>query len=215
MNIQYYGDFCFKITTKPGGRATEEIIIVTDPPPKESGLRAPQGKAHILLKTHAEENDRPLEAEAIFDCPGEYDVKGVTFFGLPSFRDETKGETRGQNTLFVVQSEEISLCHIGALGHELSSSTIEKIGHVDILFVPIGNHDTLAISNIDELIRKIEPSIVIPMHYKIPGFATNIEDRTPFCKEIGNCPESVETKLTVKKKDLEGKNMEVVLLERA
>lgn len=216
MNIQYYGDFCFKITTKPGGRATDDVVVVIDPCEKDSGLRAPQGQIDLTLKTHTGEKDRDIATDmALFDCPGEYDVKGISLFGFPSFRDEETGVLRGKNTIFVLQSEDIALCHLGALGHELSANILEKIGHVDILFVPVGNSDTLAIKHIDELIRKIEPALVIPMHYKFPGFETASEDEKEFCKQVGNCPETAIPKLVLKKKDLEGKNMEVVLLERA
>lgn len=216
MNIQYYGDYCFKITTKPGGRATDDVVIVVDPCEKDSGLRAPQGQVDLVLKTHVSEKDRDITAEAsLFDCPGEYDVRGIPLFGFPSFRDEEKGAIRGRNTLFVFQSEDITLCHLGALGHELPLATIEKLGHIDILFVPVGNKDTLAIKLIDELVRKIEPALVVPMHYKFPGFETESEDEQAFCKEVGNCPEAAIPKLVLKKKDLEGKNMEVVILERA
>lgn len=214
MNIHYYGDFCFKITTKPGGRATEDIVVVIDPPEKESGFRAPQGEIDILLKTHEDEKDRDVSAHIALDCPGEYDVKGLAVSGFPSFRDAEKGAARGRNTIFVFQSEDITVCHLGALGHELPASTIEKLGHVDILCIPVGNRDTLPIALLDELIRKIEPAIVIPMHYKVPGFSTDIEDMDAFCKEAGNCPESAVQKLTVKKKDLEGKSMEIVTLDR-
>lgn len=215
MNIQYYGDFCFKITTKPGGRATDDIVVVIDPCEKDSGLRAPQGQIDLTLKTHTSEKDREIAVETtVFDCPGEYDVKGITLFGFPSFRDEESGTLRGKNTIFVLQSEDITLCHLGALGHELPAHILEKIGHIDILCVPVGNKDTLAIKHIDGLVRKIEPGIVIPMHYRFPGFETESEDEKTFCREIGNCPEIALPKLALKKKDLEGKNMEVVILER-
>jgi hypothetical protein len=216
MNIQYYGDFCFKITTKPGGRATDDVVVVIDPCEKDSGLRAPQGQIDLTVKTHEGEKDRDIATDmALFDCPGEYDVRGITLFGFPSFRDEALGELRGKNTIFALQSEDITLCHLGALGHELSANILEKIGHVDILFVPVGNSDTLAIKHIDELVRKIEPALVIPMHYKFPGFETESGDEKEFCKQVGNCPETAIPKLVLKKKDLEGKSMEVVLLERA
>lgn len=216
MNIHYYGDYCFKITTKPAGRATDDVVVVIDPCEKDTGLRAPQGQIDLILKTHTGEKDRDIpEASALFDCPGEYDVRGMAVFGFPSFRDEETGAIRGKNTLFLLHSEDITLCHLGALGHELPATTIEKLGHIDILFVPVGNRDTLAIKHLDELIRKLEPALVIPMHYKLPGFETGSEDEKEFCKTVGNCPETTLPKLTLKKKDLDGKSMEVVILDRA
>lgn len=216
MNIQYYGDFCFKITTKPNGRATEDIVIVTDVPEKATGLRAPQGEAQIVVLSH---QDREIPELALikgdplaFVTPGEYSAKGVTLVGLPTFRDAELGAIRGRNTVFLIESEEMRLCFLGALGHELEPGTLEKIGDVDILFVPVAGTDTLPFEKIDELIRKIEPKVVIPMHYKLPGMKTEWPDAKKFCDAVGNCPDETLAKYNIKKKDLEGKAMEVVLL---
>jgi hypothetical protein len=219
MIIQYYGDYCFKITTKPGGRATEDIAIWTDPYDKSVGLRAVQGQADIVLLSHTDGVDAELSGlkgeSVVLDAPGEYAAKGVNILGLPSFRDVENGASRGQNTMFVFQVESMSLCFLGALGHELAPAQIEKMDHVDILFVPIGNHDTLATKQIDDLIRKVEPALVVPMHYQMPGMKLSVGDEKAFCNEIGNCPSEKQGKLNIKKKDLEGKSMEIVFLERA
>lgn len=211
MNIQYYGDFCFKVTTKPGGRATEDVTFVFDPCSKESGFRAPQGQIDLTFFSH--------DAEAVssglsFDCPGEYDAKGIAITGISSFRDQEKGALRGMNTVFVLESEGITLAHIGSLGASLSSDAFDQLGTVDVLFVPVGDTDTLSVKETAELIRKMEPKIVIPMHYRIGEALTNLKDSEPFCQEIGNCPEASISKFTFKKKDIEEKSMEVVLFDR-
>lgn len=219
MNIQYYGDYCFKITTKPFGRATEDIVIWTDPCDKSMGLRAPQGQADVLFFSHANGVDQEalgLKGDrTVIDSPGEYAIKGVNAFGLSTFQDDEKGALRGQNTTFIFQVESMNLCFLGALGHELSPAQIEKIAAVDILFIPVGNHDTLAIKQLDDLIRKIEPAVIVPMHYRMDGMTTDIEYETVFCNEIGNCPLDKIAKLTIKKKDLEGKSMEIMIFEKA
>lgn len=219
MIIQYYGDYCFKMTAKPGGRATEDIIIWTNPCDKSVGLRPPQGQADIVLLSHSDgiESDASIFKgdPVVLDMPGEYAAKGMNILGLSAFRDAEHGMTRGQNTLFVFQVEGLNLCFLGGLGHELSADHIEKLDHVDILFVPVGNRDTLAVKTVDELVRKIEPALVIPMHYTLPGMHADCDDEKAFCNEIGNCPEEKTLRLNVKKKDLEGKSMEVVLFERA
>lgn len=216
MNIQYYGDFCFKITTKPNGRATEDITILTDIPEKSTGLRAPQVEAQIVLLSHQTretlESSVMKGAPLIFDAPGEYSVRGVTLVGFPSFRDTQNGSVNGRNTLFLVESEEMRLCFLGALGHELEPSVIEKLGDVDILFVAAAGTDTLALDQVDDLVRKIEPKITIPMHYAIAGMKTDLPDIKKFCSVLGNCPDETLTKFNVKKRDLEGKIMEIVLL---
>lgn len=218
MNIQYYGDFCFKITTKPNGRATGDIVIVTDVPEKATGLRSPQGEAQIVILSH-QDRDIPelslIKGEPlVLSTPGEYSANGVTLVGLPSFRDSESGAVRGKNTLFLIESEEMRLCFLGALGHELEPGVIEKIGDVDILFIPAGGTDTLSSDTLDALIRKIEPKVVIPMHYALPGMKTHCADIKKFCDVVGNCPEGTLSKYNPKKKDLEGKMMEIVLLNK-
>ncbi|MFZ1654412.1 MAG: MBL fold metallo-hydrolase [Candidatus Moraniibacteriota bacterium] len=218
MNIQYYGDYCFKITTKPNGRATEDVVIVTDVPEKGLGLRAPQGEADIVLLSHQSPEAEELsvvkgEPVKIF-VPGEYSAKGVAILGFSSLRDTVGGAKRGQNTIFLFETEEMRLCFLGALGTEPAPDVIERLSGVDILFVPAGDGDTLPVNLIDDLVRKIEPKTVIPMHYKIVGMTTTLPDEKPFCKVMGNCPKETIAKWNVKKKDLEGKNLEVVLLAK-
>lgn len=218
MNIQYYGDYCFKITTKPSGRATEDVVILTDAPEKATGLRAPQGEAQIVLLSHqamdAPELDVVKGNPVKLAAPGEYSVKGITLLGFPSVRDEEDGATRGCNTVYLFETEDITVCFLGALGSEPASSVIEKLSGVDILFVPASGVDTLPVNRLDELVRKIEPKVVIPMHYKISGMTTTLPGVQPFCDVLGNCPKTTFAKWNLKAKDLEGKNMEVVLFER-
>ena len=216
MNIQYYGDYCFKIVTKPNGRATEDIVIVTDIPEKALGCKSLQGETDIVVSSHHGRNDEALTSikgsPLVLDAPGEYAAHGVTLVGLPSFRDTESGVLRGQNTVFLIESEELRLCFLGALGHDLEPGLIEKIGDVDILFIPAAGTDTLNLDLIDDIVRKIEPKVIIPMHYALPGMKTDWPDEKKFCAVLGNCPDQAISKYNLKKKDLEGKNMEVVLL---
>lgn len=217
MNIQYYGDFCFKISTKPAGRATEDIIIWTDPLQKGAGLRSPQGQVDLIFLSHGkkEEIESSLkEGVIIFDAPGEYAAKGVSALGFSSYRDAEGGAKNGPNTIFIFESEGIHVCYLGALGHDITPELLEKLNGVDVLFIPVGGADTIGPKAAAELVRKIEPSIVIPMHYKIDGLTLPLETEKAFCDAMGNCPREALSKLNIKKKDLEGKPMEVVLLER-
>ena len=130
MNIQYYGDFCFKISTKPAGRATEDIIIWTDPLQKGAGLRSPQGQVDIVFLSHERKEDAQKtlkDSVIIFDVPGEYAAKGVSALGFPSYRDAENGTQRGQNTIFIFESEDIHICYLGALGHDIMPELIEKL----------------------------------------------------------------------------------------
>lgn len=217
MNIQYYGHSCFKITTKPSGRATDDVIIFTDPFDRSIGLRPPQGQADVVFVSHQHSdhnNTELLKGEpVVLDNPGEYYVKGITAVGLDTYHDAKEGAERGRNTIFVFESEEVRLCHLGDLGSDLSPDQLEEVEGVDILFVPVGGKYTLNGEKAAELVRKIEPKIVIPMHYKMKGTTLDIEDEKKFCKEIGKCPAEKVKKFTFKKKDLEGKDLEVLIMD--
>ncbi|NTW15491.1 MAG: MBL fold metallo-hydrolase [Candidatus Moranbacteria bacterium] len=219
MNIQYYGDYCFKITTKPAGRATEDVVIFTDLPGKSTGIRSPFGHADIVLLSHLDPTDDALSGlkddPVIIHTPGEFAAKGVGILGYPSFRDQNGGVDRGQNTVFVFDSEDVRLAYLGAIGHPLDEKTVERIGDVDILFVPVGGGEALDPKKIDGIIRDIEPKLVIPMHYALSGASISAEGRETFCRETGCKVAEDLPKLNFKKKDLDGKSMEIVFLQKS
>lgn len=216
MNIQYYGHSCFKITTKPAGRATEDVVIFIDPFDRSIGLRPPQGQANVVLVSHNHSNHNNVSAlkgdPVVINTPGEYSVRGVNVTGIESFHDDKKGTERGNNTIFIIDSEDIKLCHLGDLGTDLDSKDLEKINGTDILFVPVGGKYTIDGKTAREIVRKIEPAMAIPMHYKIKGTNLDIADEKKFCNEMGNCPKEKTVKLNIKSKDLEEKNTEVVIM---
>lgn len=216
MIIQYYGHSCFKLTTKPAGRATEDVVVFFDPFGKDLGLRPPQGQASIVFVSHNHSGHNNVDAikgdPIVLDTPGEYAAKGINIVGIDSFHDDVAGEKCGHSTIFVLEAEDLKICHLGDLGSDISDKQLEEIFGIDILFIPIGGKDTIDGKKAMEIIRKIEPAIVIPMHYKLPGSAFDGDDEKIFCSIIGNCPKEKVAKLNIKKKDLEGKSMETVLM---
>jgi L-ascorbate metabolism protein UlaG (beta-lactamase superfamily) len=217
MIIQYYGHSCFKITTKPAGRGQEDIAIFIDPFDKTIGLRPPQGQANIALVTHDHSNHNNVAAlkgePTVLTIPGEYSVNGVAIVGIPSWHNEsTEKAKRVPNTVFVLESEEMRVCHLGDLGTDLTQKQLEEINGVDVLMIPIGGNYTIDYKKAIEMIKKIEPAIIIPMHYKINGSTVAVDDEKKFCNEIGNCSKDKPSKINIKKKDLEEKRMEVQLM---
>ncbi|HRY82488.1 MAG TPA: MBL fold metallo-hydrolase [Candidatus Moranbacteria bacterium] len=219
MNIQYYGHSCFKITTKPAGRGKEDIAIFFDPFDKSVGLRPPQGQADLVLVSHAHHDHNNVEAlkgePYVIDIPGEYSAKGVNVIGIPSFHDEKNGAEHGINTIYILESEDLRICHLGDLGTDLSENQLEKINGIDVLMIPIGGNYTIDGKKAVEIAKKIEPKIIIPIHYKMKDTASDIkiDDEKKFCSEIGNCPREKVSKINIKKKDLEGKEMEVIVMD--
>jgi L-ascorbate metabolism protein UlaG (beta-lactamase superfamily) len=216
MNIQYYGHSCFKITTKSSGRGSEEITVFLDPFDKSIGLRPPQGNTDIVVISHDHSdhnNAAALKGDfRIIDIPGEYSIKGINIIGFSSFHDTKNGAERGLNTVFILESENLRICHLGDLGCELTEKQLEIINGIDVLMIPVGGKHTLDGKMAAEVVKKIEPKIIIPMHFKIKGTNLDIDDEKKFCNEIGNCPAEKVSRLSLKKKDLEEKNMEVITM---
>jgi len=214
MIIQYYGHSCFKITTKPAGRGQGDVNIFIDPFDKKLGLRPPQGQADLVLVTHDHwdhNNAEALKGEpAVINIPGEYSVKGVNVVGIVSSHGAVENPVA--NTIYILESEDLRICHLGDLGMDLSEKQLEEINGADILMIPIGGKYTLDHKKAIDLIKKIEPAIAIPMHYKMNGSSIDIMDEKKFCNEIGNCSKDRPSKINIKKKDLEEKRMEVILM---
>jgi L-ascorbate metabolism protein UlaG (beta-lactamase superfamily) len=217
MQIQYYGQSCFKIVAKPAGRATEDVTVFFDPFDKEVGLRPPQGQADVVFVSHDHYDHNNVSAikgdPIVINTPGEYAIKGINVVGVDSFHDNQEGTLQGHSTIFILETEDLKICHLGDLGCDLTGKQLEEIDGVDVLFIPVGGKYTIDGKKAAEIVHKIEPLLVIPMHYKVAGSTVDIDDEKSFCTVMGNCPKEKTAKLNIKKKDLEGKSMEVVLMD--
>lgn len=219
MTIQWYGHSCFKILTKPEGRGSgDDVVIFTDPFDRSIGLRPPQGKADIITVSHQHYDHNNVSAlkgdPAVMELPGEYSIKGVSITGINSFHDKVQGAERGLNTIFAIESEGIRFCHLGDLGTNLDKKQLEEVNGVDILAIPVGGPCSLTAKEAQAVVEQIDPKIVLPMHYKIPGLKMkDIVDEKDFCREIGTCPRERVAKLILKKKDLDESERKIVLME--
>jgi L-ascorbate metabolism protein UlaG (beta-lactamase superfamily) len=144
----------------------------------------------------------------VISGPGEYEVGGVIVKGFLS--SSNYGGKDRINTIYYVSLEGMNICFLGALNStELSKEANEAIEEVDILFVPIGGEGALDPSDAYKLAVNLEPKVIIPMHYGEIGQKDALK---MFLKEGGSTSVSPLDKLTIKKKDLEGKESEIVVL---
>jgi L-ascorbate metabolism protein UlaG (beta-lactamase superfamily) len=151
----------------------------------------------------------------LIDGPGEYEIKKVYIKGVPAFHDQSSGKERGKVTIFVIEMADLTICHLSDFGQkELTEDQLEKIGEVNILMVPIGGNFTIGAKAAANVINQIEPQIVIPMHYKIPGVKIDIDGIDKFLKVMGIQNPEKEKFLSVKKKDLPESETKVIVLEK-
>lgn len=215
MTITWYGHSCFKIQTRDSG---EEVVIYIDPFDKSIGLRPPFGRGDMVLSTHDHHDHNNVGTikgnPFVVDGPGEYEIKGVNIFGVSAFHDSKEGKERGATTIYVLESEEMRICHLGDLGQrELTEEQLDKLDGVDVLMIPVGGTFTISGEQAQKIISQIEPKIVIPMHYKIPGLNIKIDGVDKFLKVMGEGKLETQEKLVLKKKELPQEEAKVVAMK--
>lgn len=213
MTISWYGHSCFKITNRGG-----HLAIITDPFDKGLGLSVPRSSADIVTVSTDKSDHNNIQAVSgtpfLVDGPGEYEVKGIRIFGCSSLPDKKESQDKKINTIYLIEMEKIRICHLGCFNQErLENGQLEAIGQVDILIIPVGGHETIGGKEAVRVVEQIEPHLVIPMHYKLPGLKKELSGLDGFLKERGLNNKTTLDKLVLKKRDLTGKEMEVVVLK--
>jgi L-ascorbate metabolism protein UlaG (beta-lactamase superfamily) len=199
MEITWLGYSCFRLKGK-------NVTVVTDPCPPQIGYSLEKIAANIITISHNHINHSFLqgvsgEPRKIL-APGEYEVGGVLIIGLPSFHDQENGKILGKNTVYAIEIDDVTICHLGDIGSPLSAAQIEELGNVDVLLIPVGGINTISASQAAALVRSIEPKIVIPMHYKTLTLTREMDNVDKFLKEMGITELVPQPKLVVTKSSL-------------
>lgn len=216
MVITYFGAEFFKVQFG-------DITLAFNPVSKDSKIKPSRFGADIVLVSTYHEDFNGVDQVAHGDKkpfaitgPGEYEVKGVFIKGLASESGYglKAGEKPLVNAIYTVSLENMNLCFLGAINKaELTAETVEALDEIDILFVPIGGEGVLDAAKAYKLAVSLEPKLIIPMHYPNSGADIGAANALKaFLKEAGENPAPV-AKLTLKKKDLEGKEADVIVLE--
>ena len=212
MIITWLGHSCFKIQNKIG---PEAVIVATDPFDKSVGLKALKCEANIVTVSHDHYDHNNVSAikgsPFVIKGAGEYEVNGVFIEGVETYHDEKAGAERGKNIIYRIDIDDMSVAHLGDLGHTLDAKQLDKLEGTDILLIPVGGVYTIGAKKAVEVVSQIEPRIVIPMHYSVPGLKIKLEGVDKFIKELGIKP-TYEEKLKISKNDLPAEEMELVIL---
>ncbi|MFA5310032.1 MAG: MBL fold metallo-hydrolase [Dehalococcoidales bacterium] len=208
MDITWLGHSCFRIR---GSQA----VIVTDPFPPDTGYTLGKITADIVTVSHPHPSHSFQEGingeHRLVKGPGEYEMNGVLMLGLTTYHDSIKGQAKGKNTIYLMEVDTVAICHLGDIGHVISDAQVEELGNVDILMVPVGGVSTINASMAAETVRKLEPKIVLPMHYKTDKTTRELEPLENFLKEMGVSQAEPKPKLTVSKSNLPLTTQVVVL----
>lgn len=215
MDLTWHGLGCFRL--KERGYPA----VVTDPfeDNEATGLILPSARADIVISSvpmlDPEVADYPdlRRVSHVLAGPGEYEIGDVFITGVATSHAQPKGADPRQNIAYACEISDVVVCHLGALGSMPSQAQIEALGRVDVLLIPVGLSHGLKPGKAAELVSIIEPDIVIPMEYHVPGLKVEREPVDRFLKEMGEANKAPVPTLRVSSSDVGGEETRVVILE--
>lgn len=211
MEVTWLGHSCFRLKGK-------EATVITDPFDQASGYSLGKPTAHIVTLSHSHPHHSFVAGiggePRVIRSPGEYEIANVLITGIPTFHDANLGKSWGKNTVYIIEIDEVVVCHLGDLGHVPSSEQVEEMADVDILLVPVGGVSTIDAVKAAETVSLVAPKIVIPMHFKTEAARMQLESLDSFLKEMGDTEVAPKPKLTVSRSSLPEETEVVVLSYR-
>lgn len=208
MEIVWLGHSCFRIR----GR---EATVVTDPCPPSSGYAIGKPTADIVTLSHRHDDHAYMKAVAghpvVLDGPGEYEIHGAFITGIGTYHDSERGAERGESVVFIIEMEDIRVCHLGDLGHAPTAEQAEEITGADVLLVPVGGNSTIDGAKAAEIVSLLEARLVIPMHYKTNASKAPLEPPDRFLKEMGVTAVEPQPKLSLSRSAIPNETQVMVL----
>lgn len=206
MEITWYGMSCFRITER------KLATIVTDPFAPAIGLGELKLKSDVVTISHDAPGHNYLHGvsgmEHQLDGPGEYEIGGVFITGIA-----TPSKTgKFNNIVYLYNYNGLTIAHLGDIGDVPSQKQIEDLELVNVLLVPVGGGSSLNAARAAELVSMLEPNVVVPMHYQLPGLETSLEPLDKFLKEMGVSEAKREASLKLTNADSLPQETEVIIL---
>jgi L-ascorbate metabolism protein UlaG (beta-lactamase superfamily) len=177
MKIRWYGQSTFALTgtvrvaIDPFGDMSAAAAhgIHFDYPAIE-GL-----EADLLLITHEHGDHNGVEAVGgdpvtIRSTAGTFDSPAGEVVGVASEHDAVAGTQRGPNAIFRFTLDGLRVAHLGDFGQPaLRPEQRSAIGELDVLIVPAGGGPTIGGETAAQVVRDLQPRLVVPMHYRTPA----------------------------------------------
>ncbi|MFA6131032.1 MAG: MBL fold metallo-hydrolase [Patescibacteria group bacterium] len=213
MQIVWHGLSCFEVNAKLG---SVEATVITDPYGESAGVKIPRSmKANMVVVSHDQDIANNLSAVSdeeegsvpfLVNHAGEYEVRGIFATGI---RVPKKDGT--EHTIYRLYVENVKIAFLGALDRALTADEIAALGDIDVLLVPVGGHSVLTSDEAQDMIKEIEPRLLIPYYYQIPGCKFELDGIEGFCKEL-SCTHVEDGKLKITKSGLSEEETQTMVL---
>jgi L-ascorbate metabolism protein UlaG (beta-lactamase superfamily) len=187
MDIEYKGANCIVVSTK-------KVTVTIDPKLSDVGLKDVTAKEPVVLATQSE-FIVPTDDGVVVDRPGEYEVRDISVTGVAAKRMIDHDDSR-QATMYRMTIGDITFAIVGHVMSPLSEEQLEALGVVDVAVVPVGGSGyTLDAHQAIEVVRQLDPKVVIPTHYADSAVKYEVPqmELEPFLKELGAEHESMAT----------------------
>ncbi len=187
FEVEYKGANCVAISTKKG-------TIVTDPKLSVVGLKDANLKDSIELATEARFALNSDTARLNIEGPGEYGIADFDIHGIAAQRHLDSDSDPKAATIYRIVAGEMRVALLGNIYEKISEDQLEEIGVIDVLIIPVGgNGYTLDATGAVNLVRQIDPKVVVPIHYADPTIKYEVpqDDFEIFAKELGGAVEEV------------------------
>jgi len=196
MDIQFYGANCVVLTGK-------NARLVIDDNLTELGAKtiAKEGDIALFTGAHA---DPAQPAKILIDRPGEYEVSGVSLYGIAA-RSHIDEEGKKTATMYKIVWEDLNILVTGHIYPELSDAQLESIGMIDIMIIPVGgNGYTMDGIGALKIVKKVEPKVIIPTHYEDSklNFPVPQQPLEQALKSLAMEPKETTAKLRIKAAEL-------------
>ena len=213
MKVKWLGHSAFLLTSATGKK------VLTDPYKSGSfngavGYGPISEKADVVISSHKHDDHYCLDGlptgYECFTSTGEHEAAGIKIKGIKTYHDTSQGKERGSNVVFVIDIDGIKVCHLGDLGHTISREEAGAIGKVDVLLIPVGGFFTIGPKEAVEVMKSLEPSVTIPMHFKTDALDFPIKPVEDFLSLAGDYEKAGATEIEIDKDDLGGRRIVVL-----
>lgn len=216
MYISWFGLSCFEIGAST---SSGEARLVSDPYDGDTGLKAPRALEAEIVTISRNEKDANSVAVVggspfIIRIPGEYEVREIFVFGIPAPLATTR-KGSANHVIYRFEMEQMRIAHLGAIDRPLTNQELESLENIDILILPVGGGRVLNPQQAVEVIEQVEPRVVIPMFYGLPGLKEELGDVESFCSALGTCRRETTSKFKITKKDLPEDDMLIMVLSKS
>lgn len=213
MELVWYGSGCFRLTER-GYPA-----VITDPFMEDYPyLHLPRPPSEIVTSSRIIDEPHLAGWKGVSGVnhtiagPGEYEIGGVFITGVASNREKKEKNTPLDNVIYTINQGGVVVCHFGECGLVPTQAQLEVFGRINVLLIPVGLPDGINPAMASEIVSMIEPDIVIPMHYALPGHTLALKPVTPFLNVMGVETPTVSPQLRVESNLVPGAT-QVILLE--